>query len=62
MSNFTDVLDNEGKTVAEQIKPGLLKISQQNLYGQVSTVFLTPETINYLATEFKEKYENTKQD
>ena len=62
MSNFTEDLDNEGKTVAEQIKPSLLKITQENLYGQKSTVFLTPETINYLATEFKEKYENTKQD
>jgi hypothetical protein len=55
-------LDNDGKTVAEQISPDLIAIRQiSTITNSVATVYLTPETINYLATEFKEKYENTKQ-
>jgi hypothetical protein len=47
---FKEMLDLEGRTVAEEIKPGLVAIRQRSIRtGELKTIYLTADTIRHLA-------------
>jgi hypothetical protein len=47
---FKEMLDLEGRTVAEEIKPGLVAIRQKSIRtGELKTIYLTVDTIKHLA-------------
>lgn len=48
--HFHETLDLEGRTVAEEIKTGLIAIRQRSTTtGELKTIYLTVDTIKHLA-------------